>query len=53
MALASADTLKEQWSDEVCTAQTNKLEPDAQYAMEDCKVPVQIQAKLAFTGFSR
>ena len=44
--------LKAQWDDNTCERHVKDLEPDAQYAMEDCKVPLQIQAKLSFAGFT-
>ena len=43
--------MKLDWADGVCEEHLLNLEPDAAYAMEDCGVPKQIQAKISFAGF--
>ena len=43
--------MKVEWAESVCDEHLLSLEPDASYAMEDCAVPKQIQAKLSFAGF--
>ena len=49
--MADALDLKVEWDNDAVQGELGQMEPDLLYILEDASVPLQIQAKLGYSGF--